>query len=130
MVWRALAVWLVIALAEVAQGWARVRYLSRRVGDRRARQIGVGTGSGLILLIGWCSAPWLGARDAGTALAVGAGWTGLMLALDVGVGRWAFRAPWERIWGEFDLRRGRLLGLGMAVLWLTPWLAGRLRGWF
>ncbi len=127
---RAVLVWLVIALAEVVQGWWRVRWLNRRVGDRRARQIGVGTGSLLILVLAWTTAPWVGADTPQAALAVGALWTVLMLALDVGFGRFVFRAPWARIWGEFDLRQGRLRGLGMAVLFAAPWIAGRLRGWF
>jgi hypothetical protein len=41
MILRAFMVWLVIVAAEVFQGTLRVRYLNRRVGDRRARQIGV-----------------------------------------------------------------------------------------
>ncbi len=127
MIFRALAVWLVIALAEVAQGYLRVRHLNRRVGDKRARQIGVLTGSVLILALTWITFPWIGIRTAAEAQLVGGFWLALMLAFDVGFGRWVFHAPWERILGEFDLRRGRLLALGMLVVLLAPWLVLRLR---
>ena len=50
MILRAFIVWLVIAAAEVFQGSLRVRFLNRRLGDRRARQIGVLSGSGFIAL--------------------------------------------------------------------------------
>jgi hypothetical protein len=64
----------------------------------------------------------------GQAFAVGILWLGLMLALDIAVGRWVFRLPWERILREFDPRRGGWLGGGMLVLLAAPWLAARLRG--
>lgn len=124
---RALAVWLVLALAEVAQGYLRVRFLNRRVGDRRARQIGVITGSAIIVAITWFTLPWIGVRTEWQALGVGALWLGLMVAFDVGFGRWVFHASWERICEEFDLRRGRWLSLGMAVAFAAPWIVFRLR---
>jgi hypothetical protein len=45
MISRAFMIWLLIAVAEVIHGILRVRFLNRRVGDQRARQIGVFSGS-------------------------------------------------------------------------------------
>jgi hypothetical protein len=126
MILRACVVWLVLALAEVAQGYLRVRWLNRRVGDRRARQIGVGTGSAIVLALAWATAPWIGIDDETSAWTVGMLWLALMLALDVGFGRWVFHASWARILEEFDLSRGRLLLLRMAVVLVAPWLFWRL----
>jgi hypothetical protein len=117
---RALLVSLVIAAAEVLQGALRVRYLNRHVGDRRARQIGVFTGSMLILAIAWFTLPWIDARSPAARFGVGVVWFAVMLALDLYFGRVVFRSSWERIADEFDLRRGGLLGLGMLVLLLAP----------
>lgn len=124
---RALLVWLVIALAEAAQGYLRVRLLNRRLGDRRARQVGVGTGSLIILALTWATSPWIGIQDEPAAWRVGGLWLALMLAFDVGFGRWVFHASWARILGEFNLLRGRLLALGMAVVFVAPWVVYRLR---
>jgi hypothetical protein len=121
MMLRALLVWLVIALAEATQGYLRVRCLNRRLGDRRARQVGVGTGSVIILVLTRATSPWIGIQDEPAAWRVGALWLALMLAFDVGFGRWAFHASWARILEEFNLRRGRLLALGMAVVFVAPW---------
>ena len=44
---------MLIAAAEVLHGVLRVSLLNRRVGDHRARQIGVFTGSAIILIISW-----------------------------------------------------------------------------
>jgi hypothetical protein len=116
MLGQAVLVWLLIAAVEVVQGIFRVRLLNQRVGDRRARQNGVATGSVFILAIAWAADPWIGARATRDCLAVGGLWLVLMLALDLVVGRWVFHLPWSRIARDFDVRRGGLLGLGMLVL--------------
>jgi hypothetical protein len=130
MWWRALAIFALIALAETIHGSLRIRFLNRPLGDRRARQLGVFTGSLLILLIAWLTAPWLGTPTAGAAWAVGAAWLGLMLTFEFWVGRVLFHAPWSRILADFDLRRGGWLGFGMLALAAAPWLAGAARGLF
>jgi hypothetical protein len=128
MLLKAFIVWVVIAAAEVGNGIMRVSLLNRRVGDRRARQIGVFTGSAIILAIAWLSAPWVGASSQGQCFAVGGLWLGLMLAFDIVFGRLVFRASWKKIAADFDLRKGGLLGIGMTILFLAPWLAAKLRG--
>lgn len=128
MILRAVLIWLAIAVAEVLNGIGRVRFLNPRVGDRRARRLAVFTGSVIILAIAWFAVPWVGARGTGERLVVGAVWLALMLAFDVGFGRLVFRASWDRIAADFDLRRGGLLGLGMLILFAAPALVGWLRG--
>jgi hypothetical protein len=106
----------------------RVRFLNRRVGDRRARQIGVLTGSAIILAIAWFAVPWMGASGVIQLLSVGFLWLVLMLAFDIAFGRLVFRASWERILADFDLRRGGWLGVGMLVLLTAPLLLAKLGG--
>ena len=128
MILRAFMVWMVIVAAEVFQGSLRVRFLNRRVGDRRARQIGVFSGSGLLLVIAWFGVPWIGADTGLRLLGVGSLWLALMLAFDFAFGRLVFRVPWDRIMSDFDLRRGGLLGIGMLILFAAPLLVAKLRG--
>ena len=125
---RAAAVWLVIGGGEVIQGILRVKFLNRRVGDHRARQIGVGVSCLYIFTIAVVSLPWISPRTATAAWCVGGLWLVLMLALELIIGRWAFHLPWNRIAADFDLRRGRLLILGMLFLPAAPWLAATWRG--
>jgi hypothetical protein len=130
MLMRALLVWIVIAMAEVVHGILRIRLLNRRVGDHRARQIAVGTGSLLILGITWVMLPWIAPRTSGDALAIGTLWLVAMLAFEISLGRLVFHVPWAKIGADFDLRRGGLLGLGMLILFFAPLLIGRVYGWF
>lgn len=128
MLLKSVLVWLCIAAAETAHGILRVRLLNRRVGDHRARQIAVFTGSALILTIAWLTAPWLRVGSAAEAMGVGALWTALMLTFEIAFGRMYLGVPWARILSDFDLRKGGLLGFGMVVLFFAPLLAARWRG--
>lgn len=130
MLLRALFVCVLIAVAETIHGILRVRLLNRRVGDHRARQISVGTASLIILAIAWLTVPWIAPGSRGDALAVGGLWVAVMLAFEVSLGRFVFHASWDRIFSDFDLRRGGLLGFGMLVLFFAPLLTARWHGQF
>lgn len=125
MILRAFIVWLLIAAVEVAQGILRVRLLNRHLGDHRARQVGVVTGSALILLIAWLTRDWIGARSPSEQWLVGGVWLALMLSFDLTFGRLVFHFPWSRIVADFDVRKGNFLALGMLVVLLAPWLVAR-----
>ena len=125
MLYRALFVWMVIAMAETVHGILRVRFLNRRVGDHRGRQIGVGTASLIILIITWLTLPWIAPTSRDDALVIGSFWLGAMLTFEICLGRFVFHVSWNRIAADFDLRRGGLLGFGMLVLLFAPLLLGR-----
>lgn len=130
MLQRALLVWMVIAMAEVIHGILRMRLLNRRVGDHRARQIAVGTGSLLILAITWLTLPWIAPMTTQDALVIGALWVTSMLIFEILLGRLVFHVTWAKIGADFDLRRGGLLGIGLLILFLAPLLMGRGHGLF
>lgn len=119
--------WVLIAAAETVHGVARGLFLAPRVGDLASRQIGVLTGSALILVIAWLLGRWIGATSRAQLLAVGTVWLVLMVAFEVGLGR-ALGLPWDRIASDYDPRQGGMMALGMAVLFLAPLLAARARG--
>jgi hypothetical protein len=128
MVAKAAIVCVVIALVETLHGILRVRFLNSRLGDHRARQISVFTGSAMILLIGWFTIPWIGPSSLWESLAVGALWLILMLTFDLGLGRLYFGFSWRRLAMDFDVRQGGFLGFGMTVLFLTPLIIATIRG--
>lgn len=120
MLFKALLVFLLIAFAETANGIVRVRFLSRRLGNRRARVVSLLSGCLLILLITWSTLPWIDPPSVADALLIGTLWLALMLAYDIGIGRWAFGMRWKRILADFDLRQGNYLALGMLWIFLAP----------
>jgi len=106
----------------------RTVWLVPLVGDLRARQIGVLTGSLLILVVALLAIRWIGARGRRDLLLIGGSWLVLMVGAEVLLGRVVFGYPWSRIAEDFDVTRGGLLGFGMLVLAAAPWLASRWRG--
>jgi hypothetical protein len=117
-----------IALVETLHGILRIRFLNRPLGARRASQVGVLTGSLLILAIGWLTVPWIGVRTMQECLVAGTLWLSLMLGFELVLGHWIFRLPWRRLAAEYDLRKGGFLGLGMLVLFFTPLIMATVHG--
>lgn len=124
---RTLAVWLILIAVEVAHGVARAVFLVPRVGDFRSRQIGVASGSALILLVAFLFSGWMRARDAQAQYRAGALWLVLTLAFELGFGHFVFGRSWTNLAEDYDLRHGGLLGLGLIVLLLAPRIAAAMR---
>jgi hypothetical protein len=128
MVRRATAIWGAIIVTEIAHGIARTLLLQPIVGDFRARQIAVFTGSALILTMAALSVRWLRPRSPADALGAGAIWLVLTLAFEILFGRFVAGASWERLWSDYNLLQGGLLPIGLLVLTVAPLLAARWRG--
>jgi hypothetical protein len=125
---RALIVWLVIVAVESAHGTLRELLLAPLVGDFRARQISVFTGSLLILGVAYIFVRWMRAGSAGKLLAVGVLWLFLTLIFEFGLGLFVLGYSWERVASDYDLSRGGLMPFGLVLLTLAPLIAARLRG--
>jgi hypothetical protein len=125
---RAALVWLVLVIAETVHGIARTVWLAPVVGDFRARQIAVFSGSVLIVLIVTLTIRWMQVSTRPRLIAVGILWVVLTVGFEIGVGRWIAGYPWDRLASDYKLREGGLLPIGLLVMALSPWLATRMRG--
>jgi len=119
---RAFAVWLLIAAAEVVHGILRMQFLRPLLGDLRARQVAIVSGSLIILAIAFLTRHFLRAATTGQQIAVGAFWATLMAAFDVLLGRFYIGYSWSRIAQDFDPSRGGFMALGLALMVLAPWI--------
>jgi len=126
--WKAIVVWIGIAVIEVGHGILRARFLARKVGDLRSRQIGVFSGSLLIFLIAYLSFDWLQLQSVKQAILAGVIWFVLMFCFEMLLGHYVFKFTWKWLLADFNFFKGRLLLFGMLFLMLTPWLIGKLRG--
>lgn len=127
MLLKACIVFLVIACAETLHGIWRVRFLNRRVGDRRARQLGLISGSLIIFALSCLLIPWIAPPSVNACLVVGFAWVLLMTVFEFSVGRLVFRMKWKRIRRDFNLREGGYMGIAMLFLFLCPLLAAYFR---
>lgn len=128
MIARGMIVWLVVIAAEIFHGVARTALLEPHLGDVRARQFGVFTGSLMILAIALLFARWVGASSRRDLVAVGAVWLALTLTFEIAFGRLVLNHSWDRLWSDYNLADGGFLGIGMILLALSPLIAARIRG--
>jgi hypothetical protein len=119
---RTVAAWVLICVAETIHGTARILFLQPVVGDFRARQVSVFTGSILVLTIAAFLRRWIGAARTKECFAVGAAWVFLTLGFEVLLGR-LMGLSWERILSDYDILHGGLLPLGVAVMFFAPLIA-------
>ena len=125
---RGIVIWVILIFAEMLHGIARAAFLAPYVGDFRARQIAVLTGSMIILAITLVCVRWIRASSASELLSVGVLWLGLTLAFEILFGRFVLGYSWERIASDYNLLDGGLLPVGLVVLTVSPLIAGKLRG--
>ena len=128
IVLRAFAVWLVLICAEILHGIARGIFLVPHVGQFRSSQIGVFTGSVIILAVALVFVRRIGATRPAQLLTVGFLWLGLTLAFEILFGRFVMRASWARLAADYNVLEGGLLPFGMLVLLLSPLIAAKVRG--
>lgn len=127
MLLRAIAVGLLIALAEVLNGNLRIRYLQRRFGRKLGKQISFLSGVCLFAVLTWIFLPWIDPRSLPQCLAVGFVWTGMLTLLDLYFGRFVFRMSWPKLWADFNPLKCNLLAFGLLGLLFCPALVYLLR---
>src|SRR5690349_22720801 len=81
----------------------------------RSGRIGIFTGSVLFLLVVYFCEPWMKLRSTTHGLRVGALWVGMTLAFKWGFGHCVMRLSWESIAAEYNLLRGALMPVGLAI---------------
>ena len=141
---RALAIWFAIMLTESIHGTLRTLYLEPIMGGFRARQLSTVTATIIIFTITWLTMRWLRAATSmpgeqgggglrrgsrlstAVGLVIGAIWVALTLIFEFSLGQ-AFGMTWPRMLEDYDLTRGGLMGLGLAAMFVTPWVVNRYR---
>ena len=124
--WRALAVWLSVALAETVHGVLRGLWLVPQVGEAPAQRIGFVVGCIIVLGIATLASRWLGARSTAQRWQVGTLWCALMAGFEVLIGR-ARGFDAARIAAEFDPAQGGLMLFGLLLMLAAPTLGAWMR---
>ena len=125
---RSLAIWLLIICAEIIHGILRAIVLVPIVGEFRSNQIGVFTGSAIIILIAYFTIRWIGAKRPSELLMVGAIWLVLTMAFEVLFGRFVMGLSWEELLAGYNMLNGGLMPIGLLLLFFSPLIGANLRG--
>lgn len=124
---RALGVWFILIGVEFVHGTLRAIFLVPLVGDFRSRQIGVLTGSILILAVTYLLVPWLKIAERKPLVQIGALWVVLTVAFEFTLGHYVFGRSWANLASDYDILRGGFLLFGLAVMMFAPVVAVRMR---
>jgi hypothetical protein len=123
---RSLLIWLVIIVAEIVHGILRGLLLVGLVGQFHANQIGVFSGSAIILVIACASLGWIGGRQTADLLLTGLIWLLLTVAFEVLFGRFVIGLTWEQILSDYNLMQGGLMPIGLLALFFSPLIAAKI----
>lgn len=122
---RGFTIWLLIIFAESIHGTLRQLFLAPLVGDFTARRIAFFIGLLLIFGITYLFIRWINATSFKALLAVGIMWMILTAMFEFGLGRFVMNLSWERIFEDYDLSRGGLMGFGLLFMIFAPYLAAK-----
>jgi len=122
-VWkRALGVWVLLALAMVANGVARLYLLLPLLGERGAELASAATGVALILAI---TRPFIRSLDfvsPGKYGEIALLWVGLTVAFEFGFGHYVAGASWGALLANYDLLAGRTWPVVLAFVAGSPFI--------
>ena len=122
---RGFLVWLVIVFAESVHGTLRQIFLAPVIGDFPVRRIAFFVGLLLIFLIAYFFVRWINAP--GSLFLVGLLWAILTLVFEIALGFFILGYSPERVFEDYDISRGGLMGFGLLFMVFSPWLAAKLR---
>src|SRR6266496_754059 len=111
---RAFVVWLFLLVAMFVHGALRAVVLEPRIGNWRARQLSVFTGSLLIFAITLALSRWMATGRIDQLLLIGVMWVVLTVLLEIGLGL-ALGKPMADVMADFDVPKGGLLPILLAV---------------
>ena len=109
-----------MVVAALLNGTFRAVVTQPLLGETAARQLATVILLGLLLGYEW----WLNRRfplpSARTAWCVGAAWTGLTLAFELGFGRYVEHLSWSTMLADYDVTKGRIGVLVPLALLVLP----------
>ncbi len=124
---KALAVWLLIIIAETLHGILRGLLLVPLTGDLAARQIGVVIGSLIILAISYFTIDRISTTDWRQRLFIGFVWVSLTVLFELFLGKVLLGLDWDRILSDYDIGRGGFMLFGLLLMAASPSIAYMLR---
>lgn len=110
---------ILIALVETLNGVFRINILYK-FSKKYAQLISFVIGSFVIVLLNLLLLPWLNLHNIFEAFFVGILWGFLMLCYDIFVGKVLFKLSWEKVFEDFNIFKGNLLSIGIAIIIFLP----------
>src|SRR4051794_29781318 len=130
LIWRALAVWLVILILANINGAIRELWIIPQLGELTGRALSTLILSGLVFFLTWRTIGWIRPVSPGEAVLIGVLWLLLTLAFEFLVGHYVFGTAWATLLEDYDLSRGRIWPLVLVYVLVSPFWTARLKSLF
>jgi hypothetical protein len=128
MILRGLGVWLLLVVLAIMNGAFRAAVLIPRVGEHAGHVISTLTLSLLILATTWLTIRWIRPATLNDAVLIGFLWLALTVLFEFGAGHFLFHQPWELLFADYNLAKGRIWILVLIVTLKAPVIAAKARG--
>ena len=123
---KAFGVWLILLIAAFINGAIREILIVPRVGEQVGHIIGVVVFSGAIFGITYVFVKASGQLWSSTLFLIGFFWLVLSLLFEFGFFRYVMHEPWEKLFADYNIFKGRLLIIVWLTTLLSPLICGKL----
>lgn len=128
MYWKYLIAWFPMVVIALANAAIREAGYRRYVGELAAHQISTLTGCILVGVYVWVLSNYLGIQSAGQAIGIGLMWLAMTVAFEFGFGHFVVGSPWGRLLHDYNVLRGRVWGLFVLWISVSPYVFYEVRG--
>lgn len=126
MIIRAVAVWSLILVFAVINGFVRERFIVPALGDLPGHIVSTLILSAVVAAAILLTAGWVGPDSLGSAFLIGGMWVAMTLAFEFLAGHYLFGNSWEKLFADYNISHGRIWPLVL----LTEFLAPAVAFWF
>ncbi len=130
MLLKAVAVWFMLMVFAIANGVFRNSVVSPRIGEHGGHIFSTMMLCLIILIVAWGTIDWIGPRTGREALQVGFLWVAMTLGFEFLAGHYVFGNPWEKLFADYNIARGRIWALVLVANLIAPRLAAAVKGLF
>ena len=118
--------YVLVASGETLNGIVRTIYLNKHLGVMAAKRVSILPALFICLLICYFYVPLIGISTETGLIFLGMSLSAFMLFFDIMMGRYVARAKWSAIMDDFNIFKGNLLAVGMAVMAFCPLLSSKI----
>ena len=119
---------LMLASVETLHGIARSIFVVPRIGNKRAKQYSVISGTLLAFAVCYIMVPWLNINIVYQLILIGLVLAVFMALFDIVLARFVVKMKWESIINDFNPAKGNYLIFGMIALIIIPYAVMKLKG--
>jgi len=119
---------LMLASVETLHGIARTIFIVPKIGNKRAKQYSVISGTLLAFAVCYIMVPWLDINVEYQLILIGLVLAVFMAVFDIVLARFVVKLKWEFIINDFNPAKGNYLIFGLILLIIIPCIVMKIKG--